>query len=424
MKDRFPEGFLWGSSTSAYQVEGGNYNNDWYEWEASGGTSPCGEACDHYRSFKEDFKIAKELGHNAHRLGIEWSRLEKEEGIWDESEWGHYKSVLDELTRLKITPIVTLNHFTIPLWLSHKGGWLSDESPGHFTRFAAKAVKELGNFTEYWITFNEPNILAILEYFYGRWTPCRKNFAEALIVLKNMLKAHAMAYSLMKKEAESTPGVKKPKITIAKAVTAFHPCSRYSPLDRLVTYWRSCFHNHAFIASSIKGEVRLPGLAREKLSAKKTIDFLGLNYYSRQFIHYEKPLSKNPLGVICSLDHHAHAGKMTDMNWEIYPEGIYEVVKSFARWRLPIMITENGLATTSDALRKDYIKRHLLELLRAINEGLPVIGYLHWSLLDNFEWSDGYSKRFGLVRVDYPTQKRTITDAARYYAQVIESGKP
>ncbi|MFC1480050.1 glycoside hydrolase family 1 protein [Candidatus Omnitrophota bacterium] len=408
MDNKFPDGFLWGAATSSHQVEGDNSFNDWWQWEKDGHTEPSGKACDHYHRFREDFLLAKELGHNAHRLGIEWSRLEKDEGVWDQAEWDHYKRVLDELIKLGIEPLVTLNHFTLPLWLARKGGWLNEQSVDLFTRFAAKAIEELGGRTEYWITINEPNILAMLAYFCGQWPPCKKNFSEALVVLKNMLKGHVGAYRRMKEYARSTSGVKSPKIGIAKAVTAFHPCSPFSALDRLFTYCRSRFYNHSFIASAKK---------------KKTLDFIGLNYYFRQFIHHGKPFMKNPLGEVCSLGHHADAGETTDMGWEIYPEGLYEVVKSFSRYQLPIFITENGIATNDDTIRQRYLKDHLTQLLRAIKQGSPVIGYLHWSLMDNFEWAEGYSKRFGLVHVDFGSQKRTIRNSARYYASVIQTGK-
>ena len=423
MSGKFPENFLWGAATSSHQVEGDNFFNDWWEWEAGGGTEPSGKACDHYHRFRDDFLMAKELGHNAHRMGLEWSRLEKEEGVWDRSEWDHYKTVVDELIRLGMEPIVTLNHFTIPLWLKNKNGWLNDGSADLFSRFAAKAVEELGKNVRYWITINEPNILAFLAYFLGKWPPRRKNFPEALRVLKNMLKGHVAAYQQMHALASAAPNIKTPEIGVAKAVTAFHPCSSYSPLDRLATYCRSKLHNYSFFDSIVKGRVLIPGLRREKLPVRNAIDFIGLNYYFRQFIHYQRPFLKNPLGEVCSLAHHKNAGDTTDMGWEIYPEGLHEVLKGFSRYRLPIIITENGLATKDDSVRTRYIRSHLAQLLRATGEGSPVIGYLHWSLLDNFEWADGYGKRFGLVGVDYKTQERTIKDSARYYASVIRSGQ-
>ena len=414
---------MWGASTSSHQVEGHNVDNDWWEWEQAGNTEPSLAACDHYNRFREDFDIAKKLGHNAHRLGLEWSRLEKEEGVWDEAEWDHYKTVMDELLRRGIEPIVTLHHFTLPAWLSHSGGWLNKNASRYFTRFAAKAMSELGGKVRYWITINEPHILAFLSYFTKEWPPCRNDLKQALTVLEHMLISHTEAYLIMKEFAEKNPGCKKPSIGLAKAVTAFHPNSSISPLDWLMTCLRSKFHNHDFIRSLIKGRILIPGIRRKKLSASNTLDFIGLNYYFRQFIGFPRNFVKGYYGDVCPTEPHKDAGPLTDMGWEIYPRGIYEVVKSLSRHNLPMMIAENGLATTDDAVRREYIKTHLTQILNALRSGYPIIGYLHWSLLDNFEWAEGYSKRFGLVEVDYQTQKRTIKDSARYYEKVIRSGQ-
>ncbi len=420
--NKFPDNFLWGAATSSHQIEGDNFYNDWWAWEQSGGTDPSLKACDHYNRYKEDFLLAKGLNHNAHRLGLEWSRLEKEEGVWDESEWQHYKNVISSLLELGITPVVTLNHFTLPLWLANKGGWTNDESVDRFTRFSEKAYMELGDKVEYWITINEPHVLAFLAYYKGIWTPCKHNFEEAVLVLRNMLKSHAIIYDSLNRIAATSPTLIKPKIGVAKAVSAFHPCKKSSPLAWLCTFLRARFHNQAFVRSLVKGKILLPGHYGEKLQTKNTLDFIGLNYYFRQFIRTPKSFRKNPFGEECGHEEHASPENLTDMPWEIYPEGMYEVVTSFNKYGLPIMITENGLATRNDAKRQRYIKGHLQNLLLAMNKGSKVIAYLHWSLLDNFEWADGYGKRFGLISVNYDTQERTVTDAARYYTDIIRSG--
>ena len=421
MRKWFPEKFLWGAATSSHQVEGNNFFNDWWKWEQEGKTQSSGAACDHYHRFREDFLLAKELKHNAHRLSLEWSRLEKEENVWDESEWDHYKTVLDELSKLRITPIVTLNHFTVPLWLAKKGSWLNEECVNIFVRFAQKTIKELGSKVQYWITLNEPNILAFLAYYYGEWPPYHKNFGEALTVMKHMIKSHAKSYHLMHEYARKNSDIICPKIGMAKAVTAFHPCRAFSVSDQTSVLCRKWLHNHGAVSSLINGRILIPGIKPEKLYAKKTLDFIGLNYYFRQFIRRDKLFSKHFLGEVCSLDHHPDAGKITDMGWEIYPKGLYELIRSFSRYKLPLMITENGIATEDDSLRQTFIKQHLDQLSRAMEEGSPVIGYLHWSLLDNFEWAEGYTKRFGLVHVDHKTQKRTVKPSARYYASIIQN---
>lgn len=418
MPNKFPENFLWGASTSAYQVEGANSTCDWADWEKASAHEECGRACEHYTRFNDDFRIAAELGHNAHRLGLEWSRIEPSENTWQDMEWEHYRAVLDSLLEKNIEPILTLHHFTLPLWLSKKGGWLNPDSPSIFTHFAEKTARELGSRVKYWITINEPNILAILAYFWGQWPPCHKNFNEAVTVLRNMLKAHALSYEMIKNTS-----CKNTQIGIAKAVTAFHPESFFSISDRLACAFRSRFHNYNFISSLVNGRIEFDPFHKERLPAARTLDFIGLNYYFRQFIRGEKDLFAHPLGEVVSPPPRAGKREITDMGWEVYPEGLYEVIKAFAKYRLPMMITENGIGTLNDDRRKNYIKEHLTAVLKALNEGFHVNGYLHWSLLDNFEWDSGYSKKFGLVEVDFSTQQRTIRPSARYYSKIIRSGR-
>jgi len=264
--------------------------------------------------------------------------------------------------------------------------------------------------------------LAILDYFYGKWPPCHKNFDEALIALSLMLKSHAAAYVSMHETSAKSPLLQTPQIGLAKAVTAFHPNTK-SIRDRLAAARRNHFHNHSFIKSAIKGKVLIPGLHKENLITSNACDFIGLNYYFRQFISYDKT---DPLkfGKVSSPKGHPGAGLTTDMGWEIYPEGLYETVRAFKKYNKPIMIAENGIATRDDKDRRSFIKNHLIQLLRAIKEGAPVFGYLHWSLMDNFEWAEGFTKRFGLIHVDFDTLKRTVKESAWYYAEVIRSGRP
>ena len=426
MTYQFPKDFLWGSATSSHQVEGDNLYNDWWQWEQKGLLPDrSGKACDHYNRFRQDFGLARELGHNAHRLSLEWSRLEKEEGAWDRNEWEHYKAVAHQLAALGIEPIVTLNHFTMPLWLFEKGGWKSPDAPAIFARFAARAIEELGDVVRYWIPINEPYILAILGHYRGKWPPGEKSLTNALLVMRNMIKAHAAAYRSMHEAADATSGLKRPRVGVAHAVTAFHPCAWHRIPDRLAAHYHNRFYNHSFVKSAIKGRTCLPFVTGERLAAKRAVDFIGLNYYFRQFIRHVHPFdSKVSLfGEVCDPAHHKNAGPLTDMGWEIYPEGLYEVIRNFTRYNLPIMITENGIGTTDDNLRQRYIKSHLIQLSRALKSGAHLTGYLYWSLMDNFEWADGYAKRFGLIGIDYATQERTVRDSARYYASVIRAGR-
>lgn len=422
MKEKFPENFFWGSATSSHQVEGDNFNNDWWEWEESGHTPSSGKACDHYNLFEEDFTIAKDLSHNMHRFSLEWSRLEKEEGVWDKFEWNHYSEVINTLINLNIKPMVTLNHFTVPQWLSHIGSWKNPDSVGYFTRFAVKAMEEFGDRVEYWITINEPIVLAFQGYVLGIWPPYEDRMESSLMVIKHMLKAHSEAYKRMYETAATGYNMKKPRIGLAKAVTAFHPFSPHSFRDRTCTFLRSNFYNHSFVKSIIKGKIDFPALDPEPLAVKNGVDFIGLNYYSRHFIKYVKPFWHNWYGDQADSRERKDFGETNSLGWEIYPKGLYEVVKSFSRYGLPIIITENGTCTEDDSVRQKFIKSHLSYLLKAIKEGCPVEGYLYWSLLDNFEWAEGYKPRFGLVHVDYETQERTVKPSAKYLSQVIRTG--
>ena len=424
MKDiSFPTNFLWGASTSAHQVEGNNYYNDWWRWEKKGFTPPSGKACDHYSLYKDDFSMAKKLSHNTHRFGIEWSRVQKDPKSWDQKEWEHYKNVINELLKLNIIPIPTLNHFTIPSWIEDIGGWSNNETIELFTNFAIKAMQELGNKIEYWIPFNEPHMLAFIGFFYGNWPPYIKKPNVAFLILKNILKAHVNVYIKMNREAKKNPELIKPKIGIAKAVGAFHPNSILSLKDIHSTENRDFAHNHSFITSCINGKLCIPGLETEKLETSKTLDFIGLNYYYRQFIKHDKPFYLDPLGETAPDNSKKIRGKITDMGWEVYPKGIYDLVRNFSRYNLPIMIAENGIATNNDKYRVEFLQEHLRYLIKALRKGYPLIGYLHWSLLDNFEWSEGYTKKFGLIDIDLITQKRTIRQSAQVFSSIIKNGR-
>lgn len=414
MQQAFPENFIWGAATSAHQVEGNNRANDWWQWEQNGHTEPSGRACGHYDLFREDIKLARKLDHNAHRFGLEWSRLESAPGVWVKAEWDHYKSVLQAMRDAGLRPVLTLNHFTLPLWISSEGGWLNEKTSYRFGIFCEKAVTELAEWDPLWITINEPNILAMLCYHRGIWPPCEKNIRHALEALANLLKAHVLGYEAIKSRLGD-----KAKVGLAKAVTAFHPCRNHSVLDRFTAHRCNKFHNHAFLRCALEGRIRLPMVKRETLPLRETLDFIGVNYYFRQFVRPGNLLKNPPSFRVCPPDRHKDAGPITDMGWEVYPPGLYEVLQSLKRYGLPLMITENGIATRDDTQRISYIRTHLKALQKALSEGVPVMGYLHWSLLDNFEWAEGFTKKFGLVEVEPESLKRIPRPSAIWMSEVI-----
>ncbi len=411
---------MWGAATSSHQVEGDNKNNDWWDWESHGKTKdPSKKACDQYNLFKNDFKLAGDLNHNAHRFSLEWSRIEPEEGIFDKEALRHYKEVIKGLRGLNIEPIVTLNHFTLPLWFYKRGGWTAKGSDRLFAAFVEKAVRELGEEVKYWITLNEPIIYIFSSYIDGTWPPGERSFKKAPSVFLNLLKAHCLAYNAIHKiysENKWSP----PKVSISKHILVFTPCRKTSVLDTLTTSMRYYYFNTLFIRSLIHGWCLAPGAPIVRLPRKKSLDFIGLNYYTRDFVHYAGIVPPKIFGDVCTHIHHEDTGKRNFLKWEIYPQGIYSVLKEYSAYRLPILITENGICTNDDTERADFIKSHLREVARALADGVDVFGYLYWSLIDNFEWAHGYGPRFGLIEVDYATQRRSIKPSARVYSDIIK----
>jgi beta-glucosidase len=419
----FPEGFLWGAATSSHQVEGGNSRNDWWEWEQLGkAKEKSGDACRHYELYANDFDLARSLGHNAHRFSIEWSRVEPEPGRWDESAIAHYRDVLKALRDRGMTSVVTLHHFTNPLWFARLGGWKSEESLYHFERYTHKVVTTLGEDVGHWITINEPLVLVYQGYLTREWPPGEHSPASVLRVFRHMLLAHQRAYTVIHAVAGAR-GWKKPSVGFAQHLAFNAPCAFWSPVDRFSTFVRNLFFFHLPFEALIHGYLLLPGFYCEKLPFKKTLDFIGVNYYTREFIHFAGTGFPEIMGNACSLDHHREVASRDTMGWESYPEGLHRVLVDLKRFRLPVMITENGTCTDDDRNRWDFILGHVRMVAKAIQAGVPVLGYLYWSLLDNFEWARGFRPRFGLVEMDYVTQKRKVRESAWQYAEICRSNR-
>lgn len=418
----FPKDFLLGAATSSHQVEGNNMNSDWWDWEQNGKVRErSGKACDHWNRFQVDFALAKELHHNTHRFSLEWSRIEPEEGKFSEEALSHYREVIQMLKSNGLEPIVTFHHFTLPLWLAKQGGWFSNKTPDLFARYVRKAVEALGEGVRYWITLNEPVAYAFKSYFVGEWPPAEKSYEKTLQVLAHLLKGHVLAYDAVK-EVNQRLKRSPAQAGIAKHVLIFTPCSGRSWKDRLSVWVRNLMFNHLFVKALIRGRIFYPGLFKIRLPKARTLDFIGLNYYTRDFVHNEGFRIPAIFGDICTLKHHREVGKRNFLSWEIYPQGLYRLIKEFSQYKLPLLITENGVCTDNDEERFEFIESHLGELAKAIKEGAPVFGYLYWSLFDNYEWAEGFSPRFGLIEVDYETQERKIRPSAKRFAQICERG--
>ena len=400
---KFPQNFLWGAATSAYQVEGGNVNSDWWQWEKDAGKENSGDACRHYQLYEQDFDLAKSLNHNCHRLSIEWSRIEPEQGKFSQNELQHYINVILSLKARNIEPMVTLHHFTNPVWLSKIGGWHNRRSVDYFSRYCEFVVNSLAKHVRYWITINEPTVYLSHAYIFGVWPPQIKSYLKAEMVQNNLVSAHIKSYRLINKIYKES-GIAKPHISIAHNMQAYVPCAD-SLKNRFASYLRNKWYNLWFL---------------DKIIRHKTLDFIGINYYSRQLVELEKWGIRNLAADTCKNNH--HPVKKNSLGWDIYPEGLYDILLKLKKYNLPVIITENGICTPDDNLRWEFISGHLKNISLAMDKGVKVTGYIYWSLLDNFEWDKGFGPRFGLIDIDYRTYKRAIRESAIKFGRVCKTG--
>ena len=438
---RFPAGFLWGAATSAYQIEGsplahGAGASIWHRFAHSPGRTAHGEtgdvACDHYRRYQADVDLMKSLGLTAYRFSISWSRVFPcGTGRVNQAGLDFYSRLVDSLLAAGITPSVTLYHWDLPAALDDRGGWLNPEVPKWFGEYAATMFKALDDRVPMWATVNEPWVVADGGYLHGVLAPGHRNLFEAPLVSHNLLRAHGTAV-----QAYRATG--KHQIGIVVNLEPKYPASQ-SPEDLAATGRADAYMNRQYLDPVLLGshpaEMReifgeaWPANADEDLALmRQPIDFLGINYYLRgvtQFDAKAQPLqSKN-------VRQPQHA--VTETGWEMYAPALTRILL-WVKERypaIPIYITENGTAVydpphtldgvVDDPLRVWYYKEHLKAAHTAIKHGVDLRGYFAWSLLDNYEWSLGYSKRFGIVHVDFDTQERTPKSSARFYSEVIRT---
>jgi len=415
----FPSGFLWGSATSAHQVEGNNLHSDWWVWEQAGRVKErSGLACDHYRRFAQDFDLAVSLGHTAHRFSIEWSRIEPSEGQWDDAALAHYVEVVRALRARRLEPIVTLHHFTTPQWLVAKGGWANPQAVTAFAHYVERVAKALQGQVRYWVTINEPLIYVRMHYVQGLGPPGVRDFRQALRVIEHLIRAHAAAYPILHEASQDA------HVSVAHHFPAFWPCRPWWPMDRWAASLTDRLFNTSFLGALTDGRWSVPGVATWNIpEARKTLDYLGVNFYGRQFLRWSFSLKGWP-GDSCDLGHHPReVPERTSMGWDVHPPSFFQVLMRLSRMGLPILVTENGTSMADDARRWSFIFRHLQAMARAMQAGAPVLGYCCWSLLDNFEWADGFGPHFGIVEVDYATQERRVRESARRYAEICRSNR-
>jgi beta-glucosidase len=421
----FPADFRWGTATSSHQVEGNNTLNDWWAWEQEGqrlldgrtfDNQTSGLACNWWADAESDIARMVEMGQNAHRMSVEWSRIEPTPAVWDEDAVDRYRQILGVMRDAGIEPMVTLHHFTNPQWMAERGGWANDESAVWFGRYVRKIVDSLSDLVDLWCTVNEPGILAAQGYNRGVWPPGETSTRLYFQVSLNLLRAHAAAYEIIHELQEDA------RVGLAKAMQMWQPRRSRFPGDRLAARLIDNSVNGVFIQALMEGVWRTPGRrARPVPELRNTLDWWGINYYHR-FDAYLNPL--NPSSLFLDLDVPSGV-EIGPGEWgEIYPAGLYKLLGKAKAYKLPLYVTENGRPDEKDQNRPRFIVEHLHHVWRALQIGAPVMGYYHWSLVDNFEWAEGYNPefRFGLIELDVETQERRVKTSGELYAEICRTG--
>jgi beta-glucosidase len=367
----FPDGFLWGTATAAHQVEGGNWNNDWWAWEhqpGSGCAEPSGDACDHWHRWPEDVRMLAGLGFGAYRFSLEWSRIEPEEGEVSRAALDHYRRMCAGCREAGLEPVVTFHHFTTPRWVAARGGWADPATADRFARFCERAARHLGDLVGRACTINEPNIVAHHGYLSGVFPPGERDPDLRRRVAGVFADAHGKAVAAIK----AGPGDPPVGLTLA------------------MSDWQA----------AAGGEARRDALRQQDeqvfLEAARDDDFIGVQTYTRRRVGPDGMLDPEP-GVARTI-----------MGYENWPQALGATIRRAAEVTgVPVLVTENGVATADDAERITFVRRALQAVLGCLADGVDVRGYFYWSALDNFEWSHGYGPTFGLVAVDRATQVRT-----------------
>ena len=407
---QFPADFVFGSATAAHQVEGNNVHNDWWAHEHAPHTNavePSGIACDHYHRFTDDFRLLHALGQRAHRLSIEWSRIEPEEGQIQRGEIDHYYAVLDALRGLDIEPWVTLHHFTSPVWFARRGGFARAENIEAFRRFVERVAKEYGDLVQRWCTINEPTVVAELGHRFGYFPPRLSDAAVAADVLCNLFRAHAAVAEALRQHARLAPF-----IGITLAVQAVEPYRPDSPADRELAVRRDAETNGVSFDALRSGVFSYPGRAPVEIPGLKAAsDFVGVQYYSR--VRYDAET-----GGPAVPD---NTRQLSHMAWEVYPEGFGPLLQRAAATGLPVYVTENGMACDDDRIRVRYIADHLAVVDQVRRAGAELRGYFYWSAMDNFEWNFGYGPKFGLIAVDRTTLTRAPRPSAYFFGEIARA---
>ncbi len=420
----FPTGFLWGTATAAHQVEGNNTNNQWWAWEQTPGrihhNHRSGLACNWWApgGAEADLDLAQTLGQNAHRLSVEWSRLEPAPGVFDPAAFRRYREILTALRSRGLAAMVTLHHFTNPLWFEAQGGWLNPRSIALFQRFVERVAGELGDLVDLWCTINEPNVFATLGYLLGEFPPGQRSLVAAFRVSHNLLLAHAAAYHTIHRQDSQA------RVGLALQLRPFVPARPTARLDRWAARIQDYLFNQILLIAIRDGILRPPLGRGETVPALiDSSDFLGVNFYTRELVHFDLRVP----GDLFGRRSFAPTGEMSDLMAngapysECVPDSLKHLLVQLIPCKKPIYITECGLPDADDDLRPRFLITHLAAVQAAIQAGARVEGFFHWTLVDNFEWAEGWHLRFGLIELDPVTQARRPRPSAQTYADICRA---
>ena len=418
---RIPAGFLLGTASAAHQVEGGLWN-DWMRmerdepWRIKDGGSAA-VAIDHLHRHREDLEMLARMGHTAQRFSVEWARVEPEPGRFDPAALRHYAAVVATCRELDMEPVVTLHHFTLPVWLADRGGLLAPEAPRLFARYAAACAEAFGRDVRWWITINEPNVLMTLAYAEGAWPPHRRSPRLAFRAGVGLLRMHAAAATVLHRAGRihGRPAM----VSIAHHERPFRPRPG-SPVTGMIAWAPDRIFNRWFLACCARGRVLPPGGTGQAVPGLRgSLDYLGLNYYTDERVRFD-PHAASRLFVSPDPD---PAAPRSSVGWSIDPAGLRRaLVRLGEEFGLPLMVTENGVADEDDKLRPGFLADHLRAVVDAIGDGVDVRGYLYWTGFDNFEWLEGYGAKFGLIAVDRVSLERRPKPSAAVFAAICRTG--
>ena len=407
MQFNIPENLLMGVATAATQIEGGDVGSNWNDWYERGfikdNTNPATEN-DHWIKWREDTEIMSEMGLQIYRFGIEWARIMPKEGEIDEEAIARYREELVLLKEKNIKPLLTIHHFTNPMWFEEKGAFEKRENLHYYLELVELAIKRFGDLCSDYITINEPNVYAVNSYFFGLWPPADKSFSKTLAVMENLAYCHIKAYEMIHKMREEM-GYSDTMVGCANHLRVFEPKDKKNLWHKICAKLNSMLFQDLLTDAMTLGKFKV---LRNfgKIPAGEYTDFIGLNYYTRSTV--------SGIG-----DGSRENFPKNDLEWEIYPKGIVESAERLYKvLPRPIWVTENGTCDNSDTFRCLYLYEHL----KALSEsGLPFERYYHWCFCDNFEWVEGNSSKFGLVSVDPKTMERNIKNSGRFYSDIIKN---